>query len=54
VQRLPLVLRAGQELPVRVAFQPRHAGTHNDVLIVSTMDPYAPELQIELRGEGTK
>jgi uncharacterized repeat protein (TIGR01451 family) len=50
---LPVVLGPGQELPVRVVFEPKAAKAVADRLLVWTSDPALPALTIELAGEGT-
>ncbi|MGZ8833248.1 MAG: Ig-like domain-containing protein, partial [Thermoanaerobaculia bacterium] len=52
VVRLPLVLDPGQELPVRVEFQPAKAGKLTDELLISTGDSMTASLKVSLSGQG--
>ncbi|HEX8154130.1 MAG TPA: hypothetical protein VF698_13435 [Thermoanaerobaculia bacterium] len=47
---LPVMLRPGAILPLRVEFQPRAAGEITDTLIIENGDPTQPPLSISLRG----
>jgi hypothetical protein len=52
VVRLPLMLDPGQDLPVRVEFQPAKAGQVTDELLISTSDSMSPSLKVSLSGQG--
>jgi hypothetical protein len=52
VAGLPVVLAPGQELPIRVTFEPAHEGSLTDTILVGTSDPNAPSVKIKVSGQG--
>ena len=51
VLRLPLMLDPGQELPVRIEFQPTRAGQLTDELLIARSDSPTPSLRVSLSGQ---
>jgi hypothetical protein len=49
--RLPLVLDPGQELPVRIEFQPTRTGQFTDELLIARSDSPTPSVRVSLAGQ---